>query len=93
MADCTTIRRTEFRNLAGGEVTYGFRIYNDFDQSYSNTLGGIPQDDMELLRLAKEKHGIDTVQEIFDALEQQEEGIYVDETYYEWEQIKHLFKS
>jgi hypothetical protein len=45
MSNKATIQRTIFFNVPKGEKTYGYRIYDDYGQSYSNTM---TEEDMEL---------------------------------------------
>ena len=55
MSNRATLVATTFTDITG-EVSYGFRIYDNEDSAYCNTLESLIRDDAEMLR---EVSGID----------------------------------
>lgn len=45
MSNCVCIQRTVFKNYPNGDESYGYRMYDDHAQAYSNILS---EKDMEL---------------------------------------------
>ena len=85
-----TIQPTKFENVRSGEVTYGVRIYDGTDCSYDNTWDAVPDDDLEVFRLVRENQD-DTTEAILDFLQESQQGCYIGNEWYEWEQIKSCF--
>jgi hypothetical protein len=87
MSDTLTLEPTEFTNLRTGHKTLGWRAYDDYGNTYNNTLESIPDSDLELLDLA-----LDADNEVFsamlDSLVANEGGMTISGEFYDWEQIK-----
>ena len=87
-----TIQPTKFENVRTGEVTYGVRIYDEYGSTYQNTWEAIPDDDLEVLRLAIDNQD-DTAEVMFDFLQENEHGCDIGNEWYEWAQIKPCFSG
>lgn len=89
MSNRVTIEPTEFVNVRTGEVSYGFRAYDDYEQTYDNTLESIPDNDMEFLALiCKEKAFNTAFSEMLDFVKEGQMGLYIGGTWYEWDAIE-----
>jgi hypothetical protein len=89
MGNRVHIEPTEFKNVRDGAVTFGVRIYDDYEQEYTNTWDSIPDDDLAVLALVlKENSG-----DMFDFVRENESGVYVGDNWLTWEEIKHLFEE
>jgi hypothetical protein len=84
---------TKFVDLRTGQETFGFRAADDYDQAYNNTWDSVPEDDLEFLRQIIEDSTDEKVQSMLEFVEENENGVYIDKTYYSWDEIKHLFDS
>ncbi len=79
---------TKFVNVKSGEESFGYRLYDDYDSVYNNMWNFIPDNDLDFLELALEDgHGM------FDFLQENELGIDINGTWYDWNEIEHLFKD
>lgn len=80
---------TQFINMRTGSVSFGFRAYDDYGQTYDNTWELIPDDDMEFLKLVVDSND-ETVGSMFEFAAENQQGVYVGEAFYEWDEYKHL---
>jgi hypothetical protein len=93
MSNRLCIVSTEFRNARTEGTTYGVRIYDNYDNVYDNLWEGILYDDLEILAtVLKDTKGNERVEAMFDFIQENENGIDIDGEWYDWDQIKHLFK-
>lgn len=82
MSNRATLQRTEFKNLPQGDTTFGWRIYDDYGQTYSNILSkeDVEKSDEELLQQVS-SFGDEVSSVIIDfALEH---GIYIGNQWYD----------
>jgi len=87
-----TIQPTTFIDQRSGATTYGFRIYDDYDQSYDNTWDAIPDDDMGVLKLVTKSQE----QGVHDALNhcrEHERGLFIGDKWYEYGEIKDILND
>lgn len=49
MSNKVCIEPTEYRNTLSGSVEYGFRIYDDYENYYCDTLENMPDGELALL--------------------------------------------
>ena len=89
MSNLVTIEPTQFTNTRSGESTFGFRAYDDYGQTYGNIFESIPDDDLEFLTLVA-KDPDDILSGMLDSVRENEKGIKVGETFYEYDEIKHI---
>jgi len=70
-----------------GDVSYGFRMYDEYEKTYCNILESPPpEDDLELLQVALE-YTDDISKAMFDFMREHETGLTINGTYYDWEEI------
>ena len=53
--DSINLVATEFNNYVVGSVSYGWRMYSDYDSTYCNFGVGKIEDDLELLQSLKDE--------------------------------------
>lgn len=88
MSSTINLVRTKFVNLATGEETYGFRIYDEYSCAYSNTFETSPSDDdMDFLSEAI-ANSYGEARQIFNNLEDMKAGICIDGECYSYRKIK-----
>lgn len=85
-----TLQPTEFINHPQKSITYGYRMYDDYSQTYYNSWKSIPDNDLEILRLAL-KNGDNISQNMFGFILEHGCGIFIGNEWYNWNKIKHLF--
>ena len=85
-----TLQATTFVNEPQSHKNYGYRIYDDHDQAYDNTFESPITDDLELLAKAMESSN-DTVAETLNFVAKNETGLCINDNWYEWDDIKHLW--
>lgn len=87
MSNTVTLISTDFINLIDGETCHGFRIYDDHDAAYCDSL---PEEytktsDKDLLRLAAHDYSDDSITGMVDfALEH---GMLINDTWYSSEEV------
>lgn len=92
MSNRAHIISTEFTNIHSGEKSIGVRIFDDYYAGYVNHWDDLPDDPMQLLRRCiDEASGDDAMTSLFDNIQEFEKGCYIDDSWYDWEQIKHVF--
>jgi uncharacterized protein YbaR (Trm112 family) len=87
MSNQITIEATKFVNVKGDGETLGFRMYDDYGQTYCNTLESIPDDDLDLLRLVLDNTD-DISAAMFEHIKDNESDICINGEYYGWKTIK-----
>lgn len=85
-----TLQPTEFINQQMGSSTFGFRMYDDEGQTYDNTWDSIPDNNLEILALAMQSDDWQVI-DMLSLLLKYKKGLYIGKTWYEWDQIKHLW--
>jgi hypothetical protein len=93
MSNTLTLIPTKFQDIRSGDVTYGYRIFDSYDDSYSNTWESIPDDDMEFLKMVLDEtveNYSQVVLEMFNFLQENEKGLDIDGTFYDFEDIKEI---
>lgn len=93
MSNRVTITSTKFVNTKEGHDTLGFRMYDDEGQAYDNTWDAIPDNDLDVLAKIKDESYNKEVVAMLDFIQENENGISIDGTWYDWDEIKHLFKE
>lgn len=87
-----TIEPTKFHNQRSGEITFGFRMYDDEGQSYDNTWESIPDDDLEVLDKVMQSDDFQVIG-MLDFLLEHGLGLNIGNIFYAWDNIKHLWGS
>ena len=85
-----SLQLTKFVNMPQGSETFGYRIYDDYGQSYDNTHECLIEDDLELLGNVMDS-GDETATAILDFLLENAKGITINDNWYEWDEIRHLW--
>lgn len=91
MSNKANIVTCEFHS-GNGVITKGYRIYDEYGKTYNNTWESIPTDDLQVLAEVL-KDDDDVTRSVLDFVEENENGISINDTYYDWAEIKHLFKN
>ena len=86
--------RTTFRNYPTGSLAYGYRLWDNYAQSYNNTL---TLEDMQLsaeefLRKILDKHISDEEGEMLEHA-QLSAGLELDGEFYDSEEVKKMIKG
>lgn len=86
---------TRFVNVRNGEVSIGYRIYDDYDKSYCNIMNlndptyKIPDDDLAFLNDAMEYlKGDSASKTIIEYIKEMKCGVTIGDEYYDYDQIK-----
>ena len=87
MGNRVTIQRTVFKNYGKTEETFGFRMYDDYGQSYSNC---IPEEQLKLpdedfFNLVCDEYSDENSSVMIDWV--LEHGCYIDSTWYEAKEL------
>ncbi len=90
MSNRATIEPTEFKNVRGGDVTFGVRVYDDYASAYLNLWESIPDDDLDVLRQVLESDD-ENIKALLNFIQEEETGVYIGDVYYDFEQIKECF--
>ena len=67
-------------------------MFDNYGQVYDNTWESIPDDDLEVSTKVMESEDRHIVN-MLDFLHETGIGLFVGDTWYEWDQIKHLWES
>ena len=79
---------TKFTNIKSGEESFGYRIYDDYSSEYNNLLDTPIDDDLDLLAQA-----IEDSHEMLDFVRENETGVDINGTWYDWEEIQPVFEG
>ena len=90
MSNHICIIPTNFVNARSGNVSYGVRVYNDHECVYDNSWMGIPVNDLDILRETIISAN-NAISNLLDYLKKQKQGCEIDETWYDWDEIKSVF--
>jgi len=74
-----------------GSVTYGYTISDDNEMTFENNAEAMIQDDMELLKYARETAD-STTEGILDFVQENQKGILINDSWYDWDDIKEAWK-
>lgn len=90
MSNSVVIEPTRFVSARSGEVTFGYRAYDDYAGTYCNNLPSIPDDDLEFLRAVVD-NGIDeTLAGLISYCRETEKGLCIGDTFYDWDSVKDI---
>jgi hypothetical protein len=88
MSNQAYIVTTEFKDIKTGAISYGVRFYDDYESEYTNCWEGVPENDLDVLRKVRKECVSD---DILSFIVENESGIYIDDTWYDWETISTIF--
>lgn len=83
---------TKFENVRTGVVSYGARIWDGYGRTYTCLLDSIPDDDLEFLEIIMEDNTDAMSCVILDTMQENEQGCFVGEVWYDWCDVEHLFE-
>ena len=92
MANRVNIEPTKFEDVRFGSVTFGVRVYDDYAQAYDNTWENVPADDMEVLKRVLNLDDV-VISEMMSFTKEMENGLYISDNWYDWEEIKAVFEQ
>ena len=95
MSNRVTLTATQFKNVkSDDEPTYGYRMYDDAGQAYCNifTKEDVQKDDLDFLKLVWENAGSDEGS-MFDFMRQYEKGIFINGSWYDWDEVKDILSD
>lgn len=94
MSNRVTLQRTVFQNVrqdgTEAEKSFGYRMYDDYGQTYDNTLEAeqVQVSDEELLRYVRD-NGNEMTDEMISFLRDSDgHGLYIDDNWHDWEWVK-----
>ncbi len=95
MSNRVCIQRCEFVDYHNHNVTYGFRAYDGYDQMYMNTASRdeLAVEPLAFLKWMKENVNDDCLGQLFSFVEENETGLNIDDSWYEWNEIRHIFSD
>jgi hypothetical protein len=91
MSNRISLTATTFIDHPNDDKSFGFRMYDDFGQTYNNCCDSLITDDFDLLQYAYNNQ--DEVSGVmFEWIsENGGHGMYINDTWYEWDEIQHIF--
>lgn len=94
-SDRVCLVRTKFEDLRTGNATFGWRLYDNYANTYNNffTQEDIPDDDIELLEMAvRDAVTNENVRQFFNWIIEEKDSIDIDDETYTFDQIKETLK-
>lgn len=78
-----------------GDESFGWRAFDDYAQAYDNTWSekDIPEDDFAFLKRVLEASDDEALWAMLEFCEESEQGIFVGDTFIEWEELSPLLES
>lgn len=94
MSNRIRIQRCEFINYPNRDVTYGFRAYDDYDQTYANTctIEQMTTEPIEFLKWLGQSAEDSRLLEMLDFAKEAQSGLYIDDAWYDWDEIRHVLE-
>lgn len=96
MSNTTFINANKIINFANGKVSFSIEIEDDYNSgSVSLDIEEMPKTDLDALQYLID-FGTDLskdVSDLVDAILEYEYGVYINNTPYDWVDIKHLFNK
>ena len=87
-----TIEPTKFTNVRTDQETFGFRAYDDFSQTYGNSLSVIPDDDMEFLETVLSESDDVLLWDMIEHCEEHTKSLHIGGVVYPWADIEPVVK-
>lgn len=93
MSNTVRIITTKFVNTKDGTESFGFRIFDDYENLYSNLYDERIKDfsPLELLKEASDLCA-DKDSEMLVSVAENESGVEIDGEYFEWDEIKSVLE-
>lgn len=95
MSNRICIQRCEFANYPNHDLTYGFRAYDDYGQTYGNTcsIEQMTAEPLEFLKWLAENVEDACLLEMIDFAKDARTGLYIDDTWHDWDEIRQVLES
>ena len=90
MSNLACLESTTFVSK-NGEKDYGALVYDDYGNTFLQ-FESVIEDDMDLLKMVNKSEN-DIAQAIISHVKENEKGIKISGTYYDWDEISHIFNS
>lgn len=90
MSNRVHLNAVKFEYLTG-DIFYGYTISDDEGLSFDNNSESIIEDDLELLKYAI-KTADAAAEALLDFVRENEKGILINDSWYDWEQIKEIME-
>jgi hypothetical protein len=90
MANRPCIQRCDFVDYPDREVTHGFRAYDGSGQMYLNTATPevLTLEPLEFLSWVVANSSDQTLLDMLDWIRENQDGLYIDDTWLSWEEIR-----
>ena len=94
MSNRATLQRCTFSDYPSEHKHFGYRLYDEYSQSYDNTLDEtiFKLEPLDFLRDTVFRDNSDNVEAIFDNIRENQKGIYIDDNWFDWDEIQEIFK-
>jgi hypothetical protein len=92
MASSCFIEIIKFTNVRTGQISYGVCIFDRYSRLYINLGDSIPILHLDLIRLLIKDHFSET-SEFWDFAFTCQKGVFVEDTYYEWNVLEPLLED
>ena len=87
---------SEFKNVRTGEISYGYRLFDEYVIDFEDKWKAIPEEDLEFLRevikTIKHYNNAEVMNAFFFLLEYKN-SITIDNTEYSYEQVKEIIQD
>jgi hypothetical protein len=95
MSNRACIQRCEFVDFPARDVSYGFRAYDDYGQTYLNTATAevLALDHLDFLAWVVKNVDDEYVVGMLDSVKESERGLYIDDIWWEWEDVRPILSD
>ena len=95
MSNRACIQRCEFVDFPARDVSYGFRAYDDYGQTYLNTATAeiLTLDHLDFLALVVKSVDDECVAAMLDSVKENERGLYIDDIWWGWEDVRPILSD
>src|SRR5439155_26168893 len=99
MSNTVTIKRTKFEDMIGGDVSYGYRIYDNYSPTICHvdmfpSEKDVPESDLDLLKLInRDSQSNEDIDEILNYCHENRSGLEIDGTWYDWSEIQAILEE
>ena len=95
MSNRACIQRCEFVDFPARDVSYGFRAYDDYGQTYVNTATAevLAMEHLEFLAWVAKNVNDEFVVGMLDSVKESERGLYIDDIWWEWEDVRPILSD
>ena len=104
MSNKVTLQKIKFVDLTNNDVSFGFCLYDSYDRTFNNLyhlesdgenkfgLPILPESDLEFFQLVlKATTDNAAIRDLLEYIEEEREGIEINHTWYDWEEISNFY--